>query len=69
MTNNVNIGYISSFLSNPAFLEMRFTIVSNEDGFRGYITGDREKIIEYIGDNAEEVFSKISNYCDLVINS
>ena len=59
MANSVDIGYISTILNNPAFLETRLVVVSDEKGWRGYISGDGEKLFEYAEDTMEEVINKI----------
>lgn len=68
MANSVDIGYISAILNNPAFLEARLVIVSNEKGWRGYISGDSEKLFECCGNTVESVFSELSEWCERITN-
>jgi hypothetical protein len=69
MANFVDIGHISTILNNPAFLETRLVIVSDEKGWRGYISGDGEKLFEYVGYTMEEVFNDIIERCKNIIES
>lgn len=64
---NFIAGYVTTVMINPAFLEMRFVMVSNEDGWRAYISGDGEKLFEYVGNTSEEVLGMISNRCKEII--
>ena len=69
MGNFVDVMRIGSVLANPSFLEMRFAVVSDEVEFRGYISGDGEKLFECCGNTAESVFLELSEWCKKVTES
>lgn len=69
MANLVDISHISSILNNPAFLETRLVIVSDEKGWRGYISCDGEKLFECVGYTMEEIFGNIIDRCKNIIES
>jgi len=68
MENTINTSHIGTVLVNPAFSEMRFVIVSDEKEFRGYISGDGEKLFECCDNTAESVFLELSEWCERIIN-
>lgn len=66
---NFIMGYVTTIMNNPAFFEMRLVVVSNENGWRAYISGDGEKLFEYVGDTPDEVLGSISDQCRKIIES
>lgn len=58
------VHYINIFMKNPAYLEMRLVCVFGEDNkVKGYISGDGEKIFEYIGNDLNEVLRRLEILC------
>jgi hypothetical protein len=69
MATPINTMHIGAVLVNPSFSEMRFVVVSDEVEFRGYISGDGEKLFECCGNTAESVFSELSEWCKKIAES
>jgi len=65
--NNLNFLYAGAVLTNPSFSEMRFVVVSDEIEFRGYISGDGEKLFECHGNTIESVFSELFEWCKNIV--